>query len=359
MSKAALTLILLVTNQCNFNCSYCYASKVIKNSKNYEVIQPETLKNLFEQISVSSLKEVYFNWHGGEPLIAGLTSFKEFINLEKKVFKNNNDIIVHNCIQSNGSLIDENWTSFLQEHNIPIGISIDGPMRIQDEQRPTLDGSPSYGRTLNGIKLSKEADINSGVLSVLTNENIHHGIDILNHAKINSFNIDFLPCFSIDSEMRIIPELTLKPDLFGDFLINGFIWWIEQDDPSFDIRFFSETVRTMLGGEPTICSLRNGCSDFITVSPNGDLFPCDFFAGLPKMKIGNICEDKLEDVLTSRKYENIMMNLQKRSDYCKDCDYFYVCGGGCSYQTVFSPTKHFYFCDSRKRFFDFVADWLY
>lgn len=358
MKKSALTFIILTTNQCNLRCNYCYASKSIKDGSFAETISHQTVRNLFNEIGDLGLKEAYFNWHGGEPLLIGVEKFEMYLESQTILSKKNPDLKCYNCIQSNGSLVNKEWTLMLTKFNIPIGISFDGIEELQNAQRPFSTGDKSFEATKNGIELSNNAEISSGLLTVLTNDSVGQGVNLLNSLITLTHNVDFLPCFCLNENYEIITEKTLDPKLYGDFLLEAFDWWIDKDEPTFNIRFFEETVRTMLGGEPTICSMRRGCGDFITIATNGDVYPCDFFVGIPEFKLGNINQHKLINILSSSKYTQLIEFLETINENCLKCTYKNVCGGGCAYQTIFSPNKFFYYCSSRKRFFNHVANWI-
>lgn len=358
IDKKGITIIVLLTDYCNLSCNYCYASKILNKDLQKKIISKEIICNTFQKCFDLPIEDIFFNWHGGEPLSVNLKYFQEIIAFQKEILKDYPGKKVVNSIQSNITLLDEDWTRFLCESDIFVGVSLDGPARIHDKQRPDREGNSTFGRVQNGIQLLNEKKINSGLLSVITNQSFQYTREIAELSLHFNNCIDLLPCFCLDDQNHVDLEISLTPKNYGDMLIDTFAWWINQNNPNIRIRFFEEVIRTMKGGQPTLCNLRRACNDFITITYDGDIYPCDFFSGMPDKRLGNILNDSMVSILESKRYEEIVAEITKKPEECFNCKWFYVCGGGCGYQTIFTENAHNYFCSSKKRFFSFAAQWL-
>jgi uncharacterized protein len=142
---------------CNLSCSYCYyLKKKSLYSGSKDPMMPESLleKYVIQHISASTDNLIFFSWHGGEPMIAGVDFYKTAVRLQKKHLPSGKRIL--NGIQTNGTLIDEEWCRFFADENFVIGISIDGPGELHDQNRRDQNGHSSLEKVMNGLNYYRD-----------------------------------------------------------------------------------------------------------------------------------------------------------------------------------------------------------
>ncbi len=352
------TFIIETVKNCNLDCSYCFIDG--KNQIKLALIPETFLMKLITGTRELGISEVLFIWHGGEPLLAGINFFAKAIQLQKDYgFPSQ---VFENAIQSNGILIDNEWLLFLQENNIGVGISLDGPAEIHDSNRRTLSGKNSQKQVETGFIKVKTMNKSDGVCIVVNKASLGKEKMILDYfEQLGSGEIDFLPCFLPNHNSR---ENTwaITDQEFGEFMIRAFdIWW-EKDNPSLSIRYFSEVIKFMLGGQTTLCKFRaDKCRPFLAIDTNGDVYPCDTFVGAKEWKLGSLMDDDLKTIYLGQKRQQFIYAMEQIDPVCLDCQWFQLCRGGCTFHRSlanYDLSERTVFCESRKKIFLHISNTL-
>lgn len=316
--------------------------------------------NTIEQMFMLPFERIDFNWHGGEPLLAPFDFFHSIISKQEQLKKITNKK-VFNRLQTNATLVNPEWAKFFVSNDFGIGVSLDGPSIVQNKQRPFPEGKESFDSVMNGIRILENEGAKGGKLLVITPHSLEYVYDIFDFCKTYIPNFDIIPCFHVDKATGEVIEPTINPKEFGHFLIQLFDLWIKEDNPELYVRFFVDTLKSMLGGFSTLCSMTKTCNQFITVDWNGDIYPCDNFSGYSSFKLGNILDESLEQILQGKNFQKIAQKMVSTPDNCKKCKWFITCKGGCAHQTFmpgFEFTGRYFYCAARKMFFKHVNDWL-
>jgi uncharacterized protein len=326
----------------------------------------EILVKTIDEVATLELDRVEFSWHGGEPLLAGQAFYKEALELQQRRMPTATK--VKNSLQTNGTLITDDWVDFIVDYKFGVGVSIDGPEDIHNANRPfRVSRLGSFGSVMRGILALQAKGYDVHVIPVVTSATVHKAAQIFDFFVSNGMHhFAFTPCFPKcppgELPSHDLTNCTVTAEDFGGFMIDIYDIWMRLDDPNISIRFLREITKMLLGGRPSLCVFRKSqlCYRFLTIDSNGDIYPCDSYMA-EDFLLGNIRHDTLKEVLTSSRYERFRENVIKVSDDCKSCAIYAICGGGCSLYRYFE-TRDFrnrsYYCQSMKMLVDHIANQL-
>jgi len=318
--------------QCNLACEYCYY-------REKEALVPETgiyrMKDdlletyIVQHILASTGPDILFSWHGGEPTMAGLKTFKRIVEIQKKHRPSHCRII--NGIQTNGTLLDDEWCQFLAYENFMVGISIDGPEEIHSFYRHSIDGRSTFSRTMRAYRLLQSYRIPCEVLCVVNALNVGQPLRVYNYFKeLDARFITFLPLVERKSSGQgLVISRSVHPKAFGEFLAAVFDEWKASDIGIIKIQIVEEALRTAFGMEHTLCIFKKACGRVPVIEQNGDFYSCDHYVN-PTHLVGNILQTPLVDLLESN--EQKLFGQAKYTSlpgYCLGCEVLNMCNGAC------------------------------
>ena len=321
-----------VGSSCNLRCSYCYYidKHTVYHGSAPHLMTDEILENyIIQHIEATTDKVVMFSWHGGEPVMAGLDFYRKAINIQKKHLPSGVKVI--NGIQTNGTLLNDEWCSFFAEENFLVGISIDGPREFHDRCRITSRGDSSFNLVMRGWELLKKYNVTSEILSVLSSYNTGNPLLIYNFFKdLGARFITFLPLVipTPGSDERVSPD-SVDPLEYGNFLIKVFDEWLNSDIGTIRIQTFEEAIRTAYSEEHTLCIFKKTCGGVPVVENNGDFYSCDHYVDKQHF-LGNIRERSVADLLDSHD-QRVFGEAKYKSlpRYCRECNVLEMCNGEC------------------------------
>ncbi|MEK7575789.1 MAG: radical SAM protein [Patescibacteria group bacterium] len=348
-------LILPVGLTCNLRCKYC-TNNSQRNFFNpaLKVMEEKILYRIFSETKplIDRNKKLTIIWNGGESTLAGLDFYRMAVELEKEIFKNQE---IENGIQTNGTLIDDEWCEFFKKENFAPSISLDGPSWMHNRLRVDSQNNGTYDRVFKSYQLMKSYDLRVGILGVITPYNVDYPEEIMNWLKENNINNwDFLLSFEPPESDAGLTINNLKAT---DFMIRLFDAWFNEDNPKIRIRTFRDVIRSELGNKPTLCSWQRGCLKFISFDNLGNAFLCTKFHIYPETGYGNILEQSLENILSSQKVEIINQTVYDGQHECRKCQWVNSCGGGCSFIRYALHKKFnapFMYCGARKTLFQHI-----
>jgi uncharacterized protein len=350
---------------CNLACSYCYYldKEQLYSGRGMPTMSVEILEIYIRQhIEASSGQTIFFSWHGGEPTLAGLSYFQTVVAIQKKYLPSGE--IALNGIQTNGTLLDEQWCQFLKDENFVVGVSIDGPEEFHSKFRLRKNTTSSYADVLQGIQLLKLNSIPFEVLCVVNAENVSHPLKVYRFLKdLQPGFITFIPLVErLSVESNQVSDRSVQARAFGEFLCTIFDEWKTEDIGKVKVQIFEESLRTAFGVEHSHCIFRPTCGLVPVIEHNGDFYLCDHFVE-PKYKIGNIQEKSLKEMLESEEQRAFgQAKLISLPKYCHNCEVLSMCNGACPNERfINTPDGEFglnYFCEGYRLFFNYCKPFV-
>ena len=339
-----VTPIIKVVEYCNFSCGFCrYAKNDKKNTMDFETYRTIVEKACDYNIS-HNCYHLTLIYHGGEPLLWGISNYERAMALQKDLKKKYPSLCLHNSIQTNGYLINQQWIDFFKANDFNIGLSVDGP-RECNFHGSSIE-SQKVLANIHELDLSK---CSFGVLSVITNE--HKGCadkyyDFLVKNGIHSIGL----CYCVYDEKT---EKTVTNDVLSDFLIRLFERYY-YGSYALSVREFEYPMRYWMGLDTPLCtySFRSKCGNYYSIGTNGDVNFCDPFS-LNGSLVGNIFNNSFDDIKASPELQKIKMRaIDSAHQECDKCSIKNICGGGC-FRHVLPSGKHA-FCDTFKILYPFI-----
>jgi uncharacterized protein len=317
---------------CNLNCSYCYylGKRELYPGEGSFLMADEVLEDYIKlHIEASTENIINFSWHGGEPLLAGIEFFKRVVKLQQKYRPAGSEII--NGIQTNGTLVDDEWARFFTSEKFIVGISIDGTEDLHNKYRRTRFEGDTFHKVTRGYNLLKSYGLIPEILCVVNADNVEHPLDIYNFFKqIGVKYITFLPLVEARPGSSTGVSRCSVPALdFGIFLSIIFDEWVEKDIGEIKIQIFEEAARTAFNQEHTLCIFKVNCGGVPVVEHNGDFYSCDHYVD-DMNRPGNIKDHSLASFLDSElqiafgKAKSISL-----PGYCLTCEVKTMCNGEC------------------------------
>ena len=301
-------------------CRYCDADIYSHQRMSFGVLAHLTKKAL------QSHRDVNFIWHGGEPLLLGKDFYRKAIWLQQRYRRL--DQHVTNTLQTNGTLLDEEWLDLFDAGGFAIGLSVDGPALLHDRNRILRSQQGTFDRVMHAVSLLRKRSRGFGVLAVVTDDTIRLGAR------------EFFRFF-VDNGLKSFALLCQRPALnvgqtdyvprseHSAFVREVFDLWLAEDDPDICIRDFDSIVRALLGGRHSTCLLAGACiGAYFAVDMIGDVYHCDEFMFDPEYRLGNITVDDLSEPAMSVKIQALSQRNAEEIEHL-DCPWLPICNGGC------------------------------
>lgn len=348
-----------VSEACNLSCDYCYYSRCKGKPGQIQRIEDHVLEKFIKEYMAQTKGVASFAWQGGEPLLAGLDFFKKVVYFQAKYAPPHTSI--SNAIQTNGTLIDQEWAQFFKKYNFLVGVSMDGPKEINDARRKKGSGSGSYDSIMRGIQYLKEYQVDFNILTVIHETNVTKGKELMKFYEENGFtHVQFIPCMDFKSQNIHEPgTYVISPKEYGDFLCEVFDEWYNGGNPKISERFFDNMLSVYLHYEPELCIHQKTCPTTLILEQNGDAYPCDFFIN-EEFRLGNVATNSLDKLVNHenmKRFQEFKPNLPKQ---CQSCEFLQLCNGGCPRNRVPTNVSHEssspYFCESFKKIYRYADE---
>ena len=362
---------------CNLACKYCY---YLEKNKLYPTAQRHLMSDeMLEQftreyIEAQTMSQVLFTWHGGEPLLRSIDFYRKALSLQQKYARGRR---IDNVIQTNGTLLTDEWCEFFAQNHWLVGISIDGPQPDHDHYRLTAAGKPSWQKVMQGIKLLKKHGVEWNAMAVVNAYNANHPLEFYRFFKENGCQfLQFTPIVErltrhedgrtlaslADKDEISLSEASVAPEQWGYFLCAIFDEWVRKDVGKIFVEIFDCTLANWMGISPGICAYSKECGHAGVMEHNGDVYSCDHFV-FPEYKLGNIRDHSLIDMLYGeRQHEFSRLKHSSLPRQCKECDMEFACHGECP-KNRFMKDKYGdsglnYLCPGYYHYYQHVAPYM-
>ena len=372
-SKPLYVMLKPAGSLCNLACKYCY---YLEKQKLYQldkskVISDALLEEVIKQyIEAQTMPQVLFTWHGGETLMRPISFYKHALELQKRYAYGRQ---IDNCIQTNGTMLTDEWCEFFKENNFLVGVSIDGPQEFHDEYRRTRSGKPSWHEVMKGIRLLQKHGVEWNALAVINDFNADYPKEFYHFFKdLGCRYIQFTPV--VERTVKRADGLTLAPGMqeggevtdfsvtpeqWGNFLCTLYDEWVKQDVGEIFIQLFDATLANWAGVPPGVCSMSVECGHAAVMEFNGDVYSCDHFV-YPEYRLGNIRQQTLTGLMYSDRQRNFgKLKTGTLTRQCRECRFLFACHGECPknrfVRDVYGNPGHNYLCAGYRKFFEHVA----
>ena len=362
---------------CNLACKYCY---YLEKNKLYPTAQRHLMSDeMLEQftreyIEAQTMNQVLFTWHGGEPLLRSIDFYRKALSLQQKYAGGRR---IDNVIQTNGTLLTDEWCEFFAQNHWLVGISIDGPQPYHDHYRLTAAGKPSWKKVMQGIKLLKKHGVEWNAMAVVNAYNANHPLEFYRFFKENGCQfLQFTPIVErltrhedgrtlaslADKDEISLSEASVAPEQWGYFLCAIFDEWVRKDVGKIFVEIFDCTLANWMGISPGICAYSKECGHAGVMEHNGDVYSCDHFV-FPEYKLGNIRDQSLIDMLYGEQQQEFSrLKHSSLPRQCKECDMEFACHGECP-KNRFMKDKYGdsglnYLCPGYYHYYQHVAPYM-
>lgn len=362
---------------CNLACKYCF---YLEKNKLYPTAQRHLMSDeMLEQftreyIEAQTMNQVLFTWHGGEPLLRSIDFYRKALSLQQKYAGGRR---IDNVIQTNGTLLTDEWCEFFAQNHWLVGISIDGPQPYHDHYRLTAAGKPSWKKVMQGIKLLKKHGVEWNAMAVVNAYNANHPLEFYRFFKENGCQfLQFTPIVErltrhedgrtlaslADKDEISLSEASVAPEQWGYFLCAIFDEWVRKDVGKIFVEIFDCTLANWMGISPGICAYSKECGHAGVMEHNGDIYSCDHFV-FPEYKLGNIRDHSLIDMLYGEQQQEFSrLKHSSLPRQCKECDMEFACHGECP-KNRFMKDKYGdsglnYLCPGYYHYYQHVAPYM-
>jgi serine-type anaerobic sulfatase-maturating enzyme len=369
---------------CNLDCKYCfYLSKEnLPKGPGPGRMSDANLERFIQQyIQGVTGDEVVFSWQGGEPTLRGLDFFRNVVAFQKKHAKPGQRI--ENDLQTNGTLLDEEWARFLKENRFLVGLSIDGPRELHDRYRVNKGGAPTFDKVFAAAKMLKKFGVPFNTLTCVNRINASRPLDVYRFLRreLDSRYIQFIPIVQLkgfettapqtwdtsrlpllgsaeagpDHPDSVVTDWSVEPEEYGYFLSKVFDEWVRRDLGKVLVNHFETLVAQHMGMPSQVCIYSEFCGKGVAVEHDGSVYACDHYV-YPEYRLGTLKEKPLVDMVfspTQVKFGYAKSETLPR--YCRECAYLKDCWGECPKNRLIrapdgEPGLN-YLCAGLKKFF--------
>ncbi len=321
---------------CNLDCAYCYylhKEDLLGSSSKFRISDDILEAHIQQYIAGQDRDEVVFSWQGGEPTLLGIDFFQKAIELEQKYKKPNQR--VENDLQTNGTLLDDDWGAFLKKNSFLVGLSIDGPRELHDLYRVAKDGKPTFDKVFGASQMLHRHRVPFNTLSVIHRVNARKPLDVYRFLKndVRPREMQFIPCvepkvFRNVAPQRwdletlpvqdsaaahpgtpnsIVTDWSVDPDDWGYFLCKVWDDWYRRDIGRVLVNHFENAVAVWMGKDSQMCIYHEFCGKGVALEHDGSLYACDHYV-YPEYKLGNIRETSSSRMVFSQQQQQFGFN---------------------------------------------------
>jgi uncharacterized protein len=351
---------------CNLNCAYCFYLNKKALFQGSRFLMPDSMLEEFTRQYIQSQRtsEIVFAWQGGEPTLLGVDFFKRAIAYQEKYKRVGTEI--QNTIQTNGTLLNDEWGQFFHENNFLIGVSLDGPPEMHNEYRINKAGKPTFAQVIRGLEYLHKYRVEFNILTTIHAANENHPLDVYRFLRdeVGARYIQFIPIVVQQSNPgsltgNQITDYSVDPEKYGRFLNAVFDEWVVRDVAQVFVQMFDISLAAWAGEPGAICIFAPTCGKALAMEHNGSLYSCDHFVTKVNY-LGNITRHPLAKLVNSHKQKKFAEKKNLLPQNCHQCQFLFACNGGCPKDRIITVAtekyKTNYLCPGYKLYFKHVSD---
>ena len=350
-------LIKPASSLCNLACRYCFYADVSTHREcaSMGIMEEKTMKTLIDKALDLSVDQVNFCFQGGEPMMTGITFYKNFVQYVNE--KNTSKKITY-AIQTNGTLINDEWVQLFKENHFLVGVSLDGFMENHNRFRKDRTNKGTYHHILQAIRKLEKAQVDYNILTVLTHHLSKKPKELFEfYLKQNFKYIQLIPCLPTLEGNPVLDRYQLTPSDFSSFYKVFFDCWFEEYKKGnyISVTLFDNIIPMYLNIPPQQCGMLGYCQMQFIVEGNGNVYPCDFYV-LDQYLCGNIITNPIQDIMKSAIAHSFIKEKHPKSPLCDTCPFVGMCHGNCKRLSVC------YYDEKRcgyKEFLEYSQDRMY
>jgi uncharacterized protein len=334
-----------------------------------------------DYIQQQNVPEIGFAWQGGEPTLLGVEFFRNVVEIQRRYADGKT---ISNALQTNGTLLDDEWCEFLRQENFLVGISIDGPRKLHDIYRVDTKQQPTFDDVMRGLRCLQKHQTQFNTLTVVNRQNSREPLEVYRFLKqIGSTYLQFIPLVERSAGVQLtlrglklagphvpgaaddaggVTPWSVEAKQFGEFLCAIFDEWVRRDVGRIYVQLFESAVGQWMGIPSSMCVFAETCGRALALEHNGDLYSCDHFV-YPEYFLGNILDAAMSALVDSprqKKFSRDKADTLPR--YCRECDVRFACNGECpKHRFLRTPDGEDglnYFCKAYKRFFHHIDPYM-
>ena len=348
---------------CNLDCQYCFylSKKSLYPGARFRMGEDVLEAYVRQVIEAQTAPVVTIAWQGGEPTLMGLAFFQRAMALAER-YRRPGQHIEH-TIQTNGTLLTDEWGAFLADYDVLVGISLDGPRELHDAYRLDKRGRPTFDKVLRGLDHLHRHSVRYNILCTVHAANVARPRDVYRFLRddCSSSFIQFIPIVEhlpTPENPEATSDRSVNPSEWGCFLVELFDEWLAHDVGSVFIPTFEAALASWMGMPASLCVFAETCGTAVALEHNGDVYSCDHFVAAEHL-LGNIRATHLVELVASerqRRFGQAKRDTLPR--YCRDCDVLFACWGECpKNRFVSAPDGEGglnYLCEGYKAFFHHI-----
>lgn len=368
---------------CNLDCTYCFyleKEKLYAGERKWAMPDDVLEAYIAQYIQSQPGEVVTFAWQGGEPTLLGVDYFRRVVELQKKYADGRR---IENALQTNGTLLDDDWCAFLVSNGFLVGLSIDGPREQHDIYRVDKKQQPTFDLVMRGLTCLKKHRVAFNTLTVVSRANSQRPLEVYRFLKsIGSEFIQLIPLVERLPQVRLkvlgldlaepsvmddperppVTEWSVRSVDYGQFLISIFDEWVRHDVGRVFVQHFDVALGNWAGVGSSLCVFAEKCGAAMAIEHNGDLYSCDHYV-YPQYRLGNVMNQSLGAMARSEA-QQAFGNAKADSlpNYCRQCEVKFACNGECpKHRFIRTPDGQDglnYLCAGYRRFFNHIDPYM-
>ncbi len=350
---------------CNLGCKYCFflSKENLYPGSSFRMSDDLLEEYIRQYVQSQHIPEATISWQGGEPMLMGLDFFRRSVEYVDKYKEPG--MKIQYTMQTNGTLLDDEWCKFFRDNGFLVGLSLDGPRELHDAYRVDKGGNPTFDRVIRGLRLMQEHAVQFNILACVHAANADHPREVYRFFRdeAGAEFVQFIAIVERDNETGFqegnrVTDRSVGAEQYGSFLISVFDEWVRHDVGRVFVQIFDVSLAAWVGEPPGLCIFSPTCGNALALEHNGDLYSCDHFVE-PGYLLGNIMEQPMIDLVASEKQRRFGLDkLNTLPLYCQKCSVRFACHGGCPknrfIETPDGKPGLNYLCAGYKAFFQHI-----